>query len=57
MGKGIGDGVPAGTGFPFLGVHTPSLHAGLTASKPSYKQVYTSSALQSSGASQCCFVL
>ena len=33
MGKGIGDGVPAGTGFPFLGVHTLSLHAGLTASK------------------------
>jgi hypothetical protein len=33
MGKGIGDGIPAGTGFHFLGVHTPSLHAGLTASK------------------------
>ena len=33
MVKGIGDSVPACTGFHFLGVHTPSLHAGLTASK------------------------
>ena len=33
MGKGIGEGVPACMGFPFLGVHTLSLHAGLTASK------------------------